>query len=202
MQVKKVKIVLASASPARRKLMKKLKIMFTTITSGFPEDMTKIKNPRELAKHLAIGKALHIAENHPDSIIITADTFVVLGNQFIGKPNSKKEAAQLIRSMSNQKVKIYTGMAVIKTSHKSAKSHPKILKKSLTCTLSTIILHKLSEKQIAFLASQPEATKIAGGFSIEKFEKFAVKKLIGDYENVIGLPIFKLKKILPKMLKG
>ena len=194
------KIILASGSPARKELLKKLGYKFEVIVTGFPEDMTKIKNSKELAKHLALGKALHIAENHSNAIIVTADTFVVLGNQFIGKPNSKNEAYKLIRSMSGKKVEIYTGMAVIRTSKNSVNNHPKILKKSLTCTLSKIKLHTLTEEQITFLSSQPEATKIAGGFSIEKFEKFAVKKLIGDYDNVIGLPIFKLKKILPKML--
>ena len=82
----KPQIILASASPARRKLMKQLKIRFKSVTSGYAEDMEKHPNPKILACHLALGKALFIAPKFRNTIIIGADTFIMVGQEKIGKP--------------------------------------------------------------------------------------------------------------------
>ena len=111
----KKRIILASKSPARRELMKELNIPFECHVSDYKENMGKYKDPGKLARFLALEKGKFIAHKFPDSIIISADTFVTIDEKKIGKPKSKQEAKEIIKKMSNHHVKVHSGLAVIRT---------------------------------------------------------------------------------------
>jgi septum formation protein len=197
MNHKKIRLILASQSKARRKLMEELKMPFECHTSGYEEDMSIHKNPAKLSKHLAVEKARYIAHKFPSSIIVGADTFITIGShtnnsyQIIGKPSSYPEAEQIIKNMSGKTIKVHSGIAVIATD-----SQGKITKESIEHVLTKLKIKKMSPKEIHTLAHHDEALQISGAFSIEGEGGKMVERIDGDYNNVIGLPILQLQKIL------
>lgn len=194
MSMDKPQIVLASASPARRKLINELKIPFKSVTSGYQEDMEKHQNPRILARHLALGKAIFIASKFPNAIIIGADTFITVGGEKIGKPATRAEAFKIIQKMSGQTIAVHSGIAVIKTDARG-----KITRKIVAHVLTKLKIKKMSTEEISLLTNQKNALKISGAFSIEGAGGKMVERIDGDYNNVIGLSVFKLKKMLKKV---
>jgi len=85
------KIILASTSPRRKELLEKAGLIFDVIPSNYEEDMTLDLIPEELAKFLSKGKAIDVAKNFNDAIIISADTFVSLDDKIIGKPHTEEK---------------------------------------------------------------------------------------------------------------
>lgn len=185
------KIILATQSKARRKLMEELGVPFECHVSGYEENMDEHENPRILAKHLAEGKAAYIAHKFPDSFIIGADTFITIQGEKIGKPADVKEAETIIRKMSGKTIRVHSGIAVIRTD-----SAGKIEKKLVEYVLTKLKIKKMSLKEIHSLAHHEEALQISGAFSIEGEGGKMVEKIEGDYNNVIGLPLFRLRKML------
>ncbi len=189
--VHSVRIILASRSPARQKLMQELKLPFECYPSGYHEDMSAYKSPARLAKFLALGKAQFIAAKFPNAIIIGADTFITLGKNKIGKPTSTTHAKRIIRSMSDKVIGVYSGIAVIKTDAKGT-----IIKELTSHVLTKLTIKKMTAAEIHTLATQKDALQISGAFGIEGEGGRMVTKITGDYNNVIGLPLFKLKELL------
>jgi septum formation protein len=185
------KIILATQSKARRKLMEELGVPFECHVSGYEENMDEHENPRILAKHLAEGKAAYIAHKFPDSFIIGADTFITIDGEKIGKPADVKEAETIIRKMSGKTIRVHSGIAVIRTD-----AAGKIEKKLVEYVLTKLKIKKMSLKEIHSLAHHEEALQISGAFSIEGEGGKMVEKIEGDYNNVIGLPLFRLRKML------
>ena len=209
------RLILASQSKARRKLMKELGIPFECHVSGYEEDMNAYKSPKSLAKHLALGKAIFIAKKFPNSIIIGADTFITIPQsggrkpsaqregagvrlsrrqsvqKKIGKPATIKEAEKIIRAMSGKTIQVHSGIAVIKTN-----AQGKIIRKIVEHVVTKLKIKKMTPQEISHLAHQEEALQISGAFSIEGEGGKMVQKIDGDYNNVIGLPLFQLKKML------
>lgn len=185
------KIILATQSKARRKLMEELGLPFECHVSGYEENMDEHENPKTLAKHLAEGKAAYIAHKFPDSYIICADTFITIRGEKIGKPGDVKEAENIIKKMSGKTICVHSGVAVIRTN-----SAGKIEKKLVEYVLTKLKIKKMSRKEIHSLAHHEEALQISGAFSIEGEGGKMVEKIEGDYNNVIGLPLFRLRKML------
>ncbi len=187
-------LILASKSKARRKLMEELGLPFECRTSGYEEDMLAHKNPGKLAKHLALEKAKFIAKKLPNSIIIGADTFITVGSTKIGKPATYPEAEKIIKSMSGKTIKVHSGIAVIQTGDEG-----EITKELVEHVLTKLKIKKMSQTEIRTLAHHDEALQISGAFSIEGEGGKMVEQIEGDYNNVIGLPIFQLQKMLKKI---
>lgn len=187
-------IILASQSKARRTLMKELGIPFECRTSGYEEDMAKYKNPGPLAKHLALEKARYIAHTCPDSIIIGADTFITVGRTKVGKPATYPESEKIIRSMSGKTIQVHSGLAVISVDNKG-----NISKELVEHIVTKLKIKKMSPEEIHALAYHNEALQISGAFSIEGEGGKMVERIEGDFNNVIGLPLFRLRKMLAIM---
>ena len=188
------RIVLASRSPARRTLMKELGIPFECHSTEIFEDMSARREPIELAMHLATQKAEAATKKFPDAIVIGVDTFIVIGKEKIGKPETVKEAEKIIGRMSGNKIEVISGMAVLETDSQGRKT-----KEYITNAVTTLKIKKMTAAEIAYLANHEEALQISGAFSIEGEGGKMVEEIVGDYNNVIGLPLFQLKEILAKL---
>ena len=188
------RLILASTSKARKKLLKELGHPFKSIVSGYQEDMEISQNPRELATLLSWGKVREIASSQPDAIIIGADTFITVGKIKIGKPVSIENAREIILSMSGKIIQVYTGVTIVRTDEKG-----KITKAVTTCEITRLKLKKMTAKEIEKLANHRDALKISGAFSIEGPAGKFIETLEGDYDNVIGLPLKKVQKMLQKI---
>jgi septum formation protein len=187
------RIILASRSPARRILMKKLGVPFECHTSDYEEDMQAYKTPKALAKFLALQKAKFIAHKYPDSIIIGADTFCTHKGKKIGKPKTMAEAKKIIKGFSRSRVQVHTGLATIQTNNQG-----KIIKKLTSHTVTTLKFGPITDSNIKEIIKKDPVLKIAGAITIEGESGKYIEKIIGDYQNVIGLPLFRLREILKK----
>lgn len=188
------KIILASRSPARRALMKELGIPFKCHSTEIFEDMSAKSDPKELAMHLASQKAHAAMAKFPDAIVIGVDTFITIGREKIGKPETVEEAEEIITKMSGNRIDVISGMAVLKTDSTGIKT-----KEYITNAVTTLKIKKMTAAEIHYLANHEEALQISGAFSIEGEGGKMVEEIIGDYNNVIGLPLFQLKEILAEL---
>lgn len=186
-----MRIILASRSPARRELMEELGMLFECHESGYREDMNLHFFSRKLATFLAFAKAEFIAHRFPDSFIIGADTFITIGKEKIGKPKSRQDALRIVTTMSGKKIKVYTGIAILKTDR-----FGRIVRLRKKSVVTVLKIKKMSHEEIRSLAYHNQALQISGAFSIEGQGGKMVEKISGDYQNVIGLPMFAVRSML------
>lgn len=196
------KIILASGSPYRKKLLKKIVKQFEVKTFKINEKVfkKKIKEPKKLAKKLALEKAKNIKNQVKRSgkektLIIGADTLIALGKKIIGKAKDRKEAKEILLKLKGKTHKILTGIAVLEVEtgkYRTAVEETKV-------TFREFRKKELEE----FLDSEDWRGKAgAYGLQLRNFE--FLEKYQGDYENILGLPLKKLVAILKEfgVLKG
>lgn len=186
----KRKIVLASKSPRRKQLLAQLGLKFEIRESGYEEDMRAKKNPRELAKFLALKKAEDVARYYKDAIIISADTFIVFEDKFIGKPKNKKDAMQILKMFSGKWNTVVTGFALIDTKSK------KIINGYATGGNKFI---KLNDKIIKQYIATGEPMDKAGAYNANEKGGSLIEAYTGDYFAMVGLPLNKIYLALKKL---
>ncbi len=186
----KRKIILASSSPARRKLLESLQLDFAVEPSAYEEVMDPALTPAELATQLALGKARDVAARLEDVVVIAADSFVVLDGEYLGKPGSAEKARQVLRRVSGRRQELVTGLAVIDTRSGIESTDHEI---------SEIWLSELSDQEIADYIATGEPLVKAGGYSIQERGSVFVEKVSGSPTGIIGLPIHKLYRILREL---
>ena len=182
-------IILASASPRRKKLMQEeISSCFTIIIPEIDESLSfkKFKDVRHIVKDIAKRKCLKVANEHPDDLVIAADTVVVINKRIIGKPKNKEDAFNILKTLSNNKHYVYTGFAI----HQKDKF-------ICSTTKSTVYFNDLSDELInAYIDSGSPMDK-AGAYGYQDNQDFAlVKKINGSVTNVIGFPVEDIKKVL------
>jgi len=183
------KLILASVSPWRRRILTETGISFSMEESGYEEDMSLKLPPRTLARHLALGKAKMAAARHADSVVIGADTFVVFRGQLLGKPHTPKRAIEMLEMLSGRTHTILTGFAVV-----DSKSGRHVAKTSGT----RVTFRKLSSEEIREYVATGEPLKAAGAYVIQGKGERLVRKAVGDRNNIAGLPLAALLKELAK----
>lgn len=188
--MKKRRIILASSSPRRKELLDQIGLEFDILPSEYKEDMTMKLTSQALAKELAHGKAQAVAQKARSGVVIGCDTFIEHGKKRIGKPKNKKEAADILKNISGQTVKIYSGIAIIDLDQK---------KEVVDCEITKIKLKKLSQKEIEAYIETGEPLDKAGAFAIQGRGAIFIEKIEGCYSNVVGMPLYKLYNNLQKL---
>jgi septum formation protein len=183
----KRKIILASGSKQRKKLLEMMGIDFEIQKSNYEEDMTEKLPAHLLAEKLAMGKAMDVAKNNKDAIIIDADSFGILDGQFLGKPHTSKKAKNMLQKLSGEKHEFITGIAIIDTKNKKTITDHEI---------TQVYFKEISEKEIDLYVRTKEPLDKAGSYSIQGRGSFFIEKIEGNYSNAVGLPINKLYKHL------
>ncbi|PJB00288.1 MAG: septum formation protein Maf [Ignavibacteriales bacterium CG_4_9_14_3_um_filter_30_11] len=188
---KKIPIYLASKSPRRKKLLEQLNLKFKVLSIECDENINIKGSLIKTVKRLANLKLEEAKKIHNDGIIITADTIVVLGNEIIGKPSNSKDAIIILKKLSNKIHKVYTGFTVYNA----------INNITITDYEKTLVtFKKLSIKEIKDYVSTGSPLDKAGAYGIQDdFGVVFVKKINGCYNNVMGLPIFKVYNALLKV---
>ena len=174
------KIILASASPGRKGLLLQVGLEFEVDPSDYQEDMTLEMEPNKLAEHLSLGKAKDVARRHENSIIISADTFCVLGGEILGKPYTKENAQKMLGKLSGKVHSVVTGFTIIDTE----------TNKQVSKSVETKVYFKnITEEEVdAYISSGEPLTK-AGAYAMQHRGGLFVEKIDGDYFNIVGLPI-------------
>ncbi|MBI5701225.1 septum formation protein Maf [Candidatus Saganbacteria bacterium] len=183
----KDKIILASASPRRKELLKKIVKNFKISVSRIDESKIKASTPLRFAIKAAITKAKDVASRNTDSIVIGADTIVVLGEKILGKPKDNKHAVAMLKALSGSTHKVITGIAVY---------NPKDGKIYSDYDITKIRVRKLKEKAILDYVKSGSPLDKAGGYGIQEIEDPFIERIEGNYDNVVGLPVARLKNLL------
>lgn len=192
-------LILASGSPRRKKLLSILGLSFEVIPSKIEEIIDPGKRPAKIVEDLAYQKGVSVASNHPDSLVIAADTIVVLNNKILGQPADKSEAIKMLQSLSGRTHEVYTGVALIKTD-----KFADIIRKVRFYERTKVTFASLSESEILEYVQSGSPMDKAGAYGIQD-ERGAlyISGIEGDYYNVVGLPIHKfyqkMKLIAPEI---
>lgn len=187
-----MELILASASPRRKELLEKIGLPFTVQPAKGEERITQ-KSPAAVVMELSRQKAEEIAAAQTeDCIIIGADTVVAKGEKIMGKPKDAADAKQMLRSIADDCHQVYTGVTLIRTG-----AHPQ----SVTFQEKTeVCLYPISDAEVdAYIASGDPMDK-AGAYGIQGDFAIYVKRIAGDYYNVVGLPIGRVYQELKRML--
>jgi len=184
------KIILAFTSPRRKELLEKLKIAFQVVASDYEEDMNLKLKPVELAKHLSQCKAEVVAKKYKNHIIISADTFIIFGNELLGKPHIKSKAKEMLKKISGKQCLAITGFTIIDSANNII-----ISKASKT----KIYIKKLSTSEIDNYIKSGEPIDKAGAFAVQGLGSVFIEKIDGDFFNIVGLPLNALAKELKKV---
>lgn len=183
------RIILASKSPWRKKILATTGILFSVEKSGYKENMNLKLAPPALAKKLALGKAMAVASRHKNAVVIGADTFVVFKGKILGKPRTPKLAREMLKNLSGTTHSLLTGFAIVDSK----------TGRHITKSVSTkVAFRKLSLRKIDAYVKTGEPLRAAGGYAIQGGGSKLIKGIKGDYDNVVGLP---LKELLVELRK-
>lgn len=186
-----MRIILASGSPRRKELFKDITEDFDIIVSNADESVPDGTNVYDIPCYLSKIKALDIAKSHKNDIIIGCDTVVIKDGRVLGKPKDKTDAEQMMRFLSDSTHEVITGCCIIKGD---------------TCVSfyerTKVTFNKMSDDEIFEYISSDEPYDKAGGYGIQGKAKIFISGICGDYFNVVGLPVARLKKELDKFTKN
>ena len=183
------KIILASSSPRRKELIKRLGVKFKIDPGNYEEDLSLKLKPHELVKFLSKEKAKSVAKKYKNAIIIAADTLNFLEGKMLCKPKTMAEARKMLKDTSGKCQSVITGFTIIDTKKK------KILSKSVE---TKVYFRKLSLKEINAYLKKGESSDKAGAYAIQGVGAILIKKIEGDYYNVVGLPLATLAEEIKK----
>ena len=180
-------VVLASASPRRRELLQThFSMPFTVRAPSVKETMPFGLSPAETVMELARVKAESLmAEGFADVLIIAADTIVCCDGEVLGKPRSEDDAARMLRLLSGRRHEVYTGLALL--------DRDGLL---LEAEKTAVFFRDLSDDEIACYVRTGEPMDKAGAYGIQGKAALFVRRIEGDYYNVVGLPICRLGQML------
>jgi septum formation protein len=188
--------ILASQSPRRKTLLEWAEIPFEIIVSDIDETYPASLAIEEVPVYIAKNKALAVKEmilstksNLVNQCIIAADTVVVLGQTIIGKPNNKQEAIESLLALSGQTHKVITGVVLLHQGQEISFSETTLVE-----------FHALTPEQIEFYVEKYKPYDKAGGYAIQEWiGVVGIKKITGDFYNVMGLPISKLVQTIKQL---
>lgn len=186
----KVKFVLASASPARLKLLRMVGIEPTVCKSDFDEDSIQIEDAAELVTTLARCKGETVAPRFKDALVLGCDSVLTVNDRIYGKPDSPQIAIARWRGMRGKMGKIYTGHALI-----DLKQQRQIIK----CGVTKVYFADISDRTIEAYVGTGEPLKCAGSFALEGKGGMFVEKIEGCHSNVIGLSLPLLYQMIDKL---
>ena len=180
-------LILASQSPRRRELLGLFRRPFTIQVADMDETMDADRPPYDEVARVSRAKAEAIAREK-DDIVVAADTIVVCAGRTLGKPRTEAEAKEMLRLLSGRDHQVMTGMTVLRGD------------RAVTCTeVTDIHFRELSDKEIESYIATGEPMDKAGSYGIQGGAALFAERMVGDYYNVMGLPVCRLYQILAEI---
>ena len=180
-------LILASQSPRRAELLKKLNIPFTVRVADIDEAMDPLVLPEDEVARVSYEKAMAVRRQSGD-VVIAADTIVVLDGQVLGKPENEADAAYTLSRLSGRPHQVMTGITVVKDD--LALTHTEI---------TQVHFRPLSREEIRRYVASGDPMDKAGSYGIQNGAALFVSAIEGDYFNVMGLPVCRLWQMLQKI---
>lgn len=183
-----MQVILASQSPRRKELMGLFHIPFTVRVSDADETMDPKLSPAEAVGLVSRRKA-EAVPRESDDLVIAADTIVVCGGEILGKPRDTADAYRMLRLLSGRDHQVMTGMTLLR---------------GQTCRTVTEItdihFRELSDREIHAYIRTGEPMDKAGSYGIQGGAALFAQHLVGDYYNVMGLPVCRLSQLLRELI--
>lgn len=177
-------LILASQSPRRRELMKLFRYPFSVEAADIDETMRGDLHPYDEVARVSRCKAQAVKRG-PEDVVVAADTIVVSQGSILGKPTSPRVAEAMLRQISGREHEVMTGLTVLRG------------ERMISCTeVTQVHFRQLTDREIAAYAATGEPMDKAGAYGIQGGAALFVERLVGDYYNVMGLPVCRLGVIL------
>ena len=186
------KIVLASKSPRRKEIMEMLPWDFDIDAIDTDESMDAHQSLEENLHQLAYNKAKPIAEKYPEALVIGSDTVVYANKEILGKPKDAADAKRMLKMISTNVHYVYTGVCILNLGEN-------ICIQFSECT--EVHMTPMSNAEIDYYIEAGEPFGKAGAYAIQGKGGVYVEKIVGDFYNVMGLPLNKLYKELKQLEK-
>ena len=185
-----VDVILASQSPRRRELLARLFPIFRVIPSGVDESGIAETDPVRFAMAAAEAKARDVSDKNPDALVIGADTIVCLGPEIFGKPADRAAAEAMLGRLSGRKHRVITGVALLHAAEDRA---------VISFEITYVAFKTLDAAAIAAYLDGHEYLDKAGSYAIQEIGGAFIEKIEGDYDNVVGFPVKRVKHMLKEL---
>jgi septum formation protein len=180
------RLILASASPRRVELARAAGIECDVKPAAVDERRLPDELPEQYVRRLAGSKAGAVAARHPDRPVLGADTVVVVGEQLLGKPENRDDAARMLRLLAGRAHEVFTGVALMWPPGRIVTS----------VVVTTVELAALGEDELAWYVATGEGADKAGGYGVQGLASRFVKRVSGSYSSVVGLPVAEVYRLL------
>lgn len=180
-----MKIVLASGSPRRRELLSQAGVEYIVDPADI-EEITSETLPAKVVEDLSRQKALAVAASHKGEVVLAADTVVAFDDKILGKPADKEDAFKMLTELSGRTHQVYTGVTIVDENGNT--------KTFSECT--DVTMYENSPEAIKSYIQSGEPMDKAGAYGIQGLGAVLVEKISGDYNNVVGLPLAKVYRVL------
>lgn len=182
-----MQLILASASPRRKELMGLYRIPFVIRVADIDETMDPQGQPWEEVARVSRRKAAAIARETGD-VVVAADTIVVCDGKILGKPRTAEEAEQMLRLLSGRDHQVMTGVTVMRDDAEAVFTE-----------VTDLHFRNLSDREIREYVASGEPMDKAGAYGIQGGAALFCSRMVGDYYNVMGLPVCRLGETLRKL---
>ena len=176
-------IILASGSPRRHELLRKLCKNFVIEVSDAKE-VQQADSPKSLAVENAKLKAISVAANNPSAIVIGADTIVVLDGEIFGKPDGIDGAEKMLARLSGKRHEVITGLAICAGG-----------KVFTAAEVTEVFFGEMTAEEISEYVATGEPLDKSGSYALQGGATKFIEKIHGDWSNVVGLPVYRLRKL-------
>jgi septum formation protein len=189
-----MRLILASASPRRRELLRNAGFEFDIQAGHVVEEIQPGELPEEFARRAARDKAMQIAvSSPPGSIVLGADTVVVIGRETLGKPSNREDATRFLHLLSGRTHQVHTGICLVRAPAEIV---------ALEHETTQVTFRELDEEEIRCYVESGEPLDKAGGYAIQGLASKFVTRISGCYSNVVGLPVARLYETLKPLMEA
>jgi septum formation protein len=178
-------LVLASASPRRRELLRNAGFEFAVHPANLPEEQRAGEAAAALAQRLAREKAFEVFQQRPNDIVLGADTIVIVEDAIFGKPKNEQEALRMLRMLSGRNHQVTTGVCLTGAGFCDMASET-----------TRVCMAPLSEDELRSYLASGEYCDKAGAYAIQGLASRWISRIEGDYFNVVGLPVSLVYRML------
>ncbi|MES1934505.1 Maf-like protein [Salinisphaera shabanensis T35B1] len=179
------RLILASASPQRAKLLDQLDVSHVAIAADIDETPHPAESAEALAERLARGKAQALAAHYPDDVVLGSDTVVTLGERLYGKPADDAEAESMLASLSGRTHRVVSGVALCVAGRCLSR-----------ISTSQVTMRDITAAERAGYVASGEPIGKAGGYAIQGRGAIFIARLDGSYSSVMGLPLSETADLL------
>jgi septum formation protein len=184
-------IILASASPRRKRLLSGIGVRFEIAPSGIEELEVEGETPGEHVRRLALAKAWDTAPRFPGSWVLGADTVVVIDGTILGKPEDQDHAVRMLAALSGRFHEVFTGYALVNTDAPDGGR--------LNAVKSEVFIRHLDHEEIVRYVRTGEPMDKAGAYAVQGIGSAIVERINGSYTNVVGLPLCEIARCLKEL---